>query len=145
MSEFQRYSAKPRSILLQSTLGSGDTVRASVISSKTITTWVGMATGLRVRPVVIIALFDGAFVDRFGSRFVLIVDRLALTVIAGLTALLVFTEMIELCHIVLLGAISGGMVAFGRPATNSLVPDLVKREHLLTANSMVRLSDTTGQ
>ena len=107
--------------------------------------WVGMATGLRVGPVVIIALFAGAFVDRFGSRFVLIVDRLALTVIAGLTALFVFTEMIELWHIVLLGAISGGLVTFGRPATNSLVPDLVKREHLLAANSMVRLSDTIGQ
>ena len=107
--------------------------------------WVGMATGLRVGPVVILALFAGAFVDRFGSRLVLIVDRLVLTVIAGLAALLVFTELIELWHIVLLGAVSGGMVAFGRPATNSVIPDLVKQDHLLAANSMIRLSSNLGQ
>jgi MFS family permease len=107
--------------------------------------WVGMATGLRVGPAVLLALFAGAFIDRFGSRLVLIVDRLVLAAIAGITALLVFTETVELWHIVLLGAISGGMVAFGRPATNALVPDLVKREHLLAANSMVRLTNTLGQ
>ena len=107
--------------------------------------WVGMATGLRVGPVVILALFAGAFVDRFGSRLVLIVDRLVLTVIAALTALLVFTELIELWHIVLLGAVSGGMVAFGRPATNTMIPDMVKRDHLLAANSMIRLSSNLGQ
>jgi DHA3 family tetracycline resistance protein-like MFS transporter len=107
--------------------------------------WVGMAYGLRAGPVVVLALFAGAFIDRFGGRLVLVADRLVLMGAAALTALLVYTELIELWHIVTFGAVTGGMVAFGRPATNSLVPDLVRRDHLLAANSMVRLSNTLGQ
>lgn len=106
--------------------------------------WVGAATGMRVFPAIVLSIIAGAAIDRFGGKLVLLWDRAILLVLAGITAIVVITGVVQLWHIVLLSVLSGSVIALGMPAANTLVARLVEKKYLQQANSVNQLAFTAA-
>ena len=69
-------------------------------------TAVGLAAGLRVIPVVLISLYAGVMIDRFGGKRVLLVERWLLVALALVTALVLLSDGAKVWHIVVLSTIA---------------------------------------
>ncbi len=98
--------------------------------------WVGAATGLRVVPALIIGLFAGVMVDRLGGRIVLVWERILLLLLAVVTAVVVFSDVVSLWQVVVLSIMSSAVLAMGMPAMQTLVLNYVPKESLQAGNSM---------
>ena len=108
-------------------------------------TEMGIAAGLRVVPVVIISLYAGVLIDRVGGKRVLILERLLLIFLAIITGLILLIDEVEIWHIVVLATIAGSTIALGTPATQTLVPAVVPKDLLQSANSMNQLGFALGR
>ena len=85
-------------------------------------TAVGLAAGLRVVPVVLISLYAGVMIDRFGGKRVLLVERWLLVALALATALVLLSDGVKLWHMIALSTIAGATIAIGLPASQTLIP-----------------------
>lgn len=94
--------------------------------------YVGFASGAPS----ILTLVGGVFSDRFSRRSVLIVTQIIMMLLAFILSLLTFTGNIDAWHIVLLAFLLGIANAFDAPARQSIVLDLVDKEHLTNAIAM---------
>ncbi|MBC8453053.1 MAG: MFS transporter [Chloroflexi bacterium] len=108
-------------------------------------TQMGLAAGLRIFPIVFISLYAGVMIDRIGGKRVLILERLVLIFLALVTGVILLFDHVEVWHIILLATLAGSTIAFGEPATETLVPDVVPDELLQSANSMNQLSHALGR
>ena len=90
----------------------------------------------RIVPIFILALLGGMLADTYDRRRVLIGTNVAAAVFAGILALLTLTHQINLPLIYLLTAAGAATGAFGEPAEQSLVPNVVLRHHLTNAISL---------
>ena len=106
---------------------------------------VGLAAGLRIIPVVIIGLYAGVMIDRFGGKRVLLVERWLLVVLALATALVLFSGSAEIWHIILLSTVAGATLAIGRPGEDSLIPEIVPGDLRTQANLMNQLGPSAGR
>jgi DHA3 family macrolide efflux protein-like MFS transporter len=95
-------------------------------------TALAILTIVRSLPVLLLGPFAGVVVDRFSRRRVMIVSDLAR---AFLYALLPFAT--SLPQIVTIAFLTSGISAFFRPAVTALIPDLVKKDQLMEANSLL--------
>ncbi|NWF67545.1 MAG: MFS transporter [Chloroflexi bacterium] len=94
---------------------------------------VGLA---RVVPIIIFALIGGLLADSRDRRQMLIRARGASLLLAVLLAALTLSGQITLLAVYLLTAAMSAVTAFANPARQSLVPNLVPREHLTNAISL---------
>ncbi|MDA1280022.1 MAG: MFS transporter [Chloroflexi bacterium] len=108
-------------------------------------TVMGVAAGLRVVPVIVLTLYAGVLIDRFGGKRMLIMERAILIVLALATAGILLFDQVEIWHIVVLSTLAGATIAFGVPATQTLVPEVVPGELLQSANSMNQLGNALGR
>ncbi len=98
--------------------------------------WVGAATGFRVAPAILLALLAGILVDRIGSRKILAWDRLALALLAAVTAFLVAIGPVAVWHVVILSTLAGAMIGLAGTASQTMVTQLVTPDDLQAANSL---------
>lgn len=102
----------------------------------------GQALGLgslglvRIVPVLLFALIGGISADRFDRRKILLVAEIIAALASALLAWLTFTESVTLGGLYLLTAVEFATIAFSSPAQQSLVPHLVRKEHLSNAVSL---------
>ncbi len=82
-------------------------------------TEVGLAAGLRFVPVILISLYAGVMIDRFGAKRVFLIERWLLVALALVTALIFLSGSAEIWHIVTLSTIAGATIAIGMPAVRS--------------------------
>jgi MFS family permease len=108
-------------------------------------TAVGLAAGLRVIPVVLISLYAGVVIDRFGGKRVLLVERWLLVALALATALVLLSDGAEVWHIVTLSTIAGATIAIGFPATQTLVPEIVPADLRPSANLLNQIGPSAGR
>ena len=108
-------------------------------------TAVGLAAGLRVVPVVLISLYAGVMIDRFGGKRVLLVERWLLVALALATALVLLSDGARIWHIVMLSTIAGATIAIGMPATQTLVPEIVPTHLRSSANLLNQLGPSAGR
>ena len=108
-------------------------------------TAVGLAAGLRVVPVVLISLYAGVMVDRFGGKRVLLVEQWLLVALALGTALVLLSDRVEVWHIVALSTIAGATIAIGMPAIQTLVPEIVPADLRPAANLLNQIGPNAGQ
>jgi MFS family permease len=102
---------------------------------------VGLA---RVVPIILFALIGGVLADSQDRRTVLIWSRGISGVLAAWLAWLTLTNSVTLASIYLLTAATSAVNAFGAPARQALVPNLVPREHLTNAVSLNTLMFQIG-
>ena len=108
-------------------------------------TAVGLAAGLRVVPVVLISLYAGVMIDRFGGKRVLLVERWLLVALALGTALVLLSDGVEVWHIVALSTIAGATIAIGFPAYLTLVPEIVPADLRPSANLLNQIGPSAGR
>jgi MFS family permease len=103
-------------------------------------TAVGQVLAARTVPMVLFMLFGGVIADRLPRALVLQTSNLAAALSQGLLAYLVITGRADLRVFLVLAFVNGTADAMGFPAMASMVPQLVKRELLQSANALISLS-----
>ena len=101
---------------------------------------VGITTFVAMAPRFIMPPLAGYFADRFDRRTVLATAYgLQLSQAVVLTAL-ALTGMLEVWHVVVLALLNGSFRTFQMTATQTLIPNVVPREHWLNAIAMNQVS-----
>ncbi len=98
--------------------------------------WVGLVTFAAMAPRVLVTPVSGYLADRFNRRNVvssMMTVNMASNLVLGL---IVVTDVALVWHIVMLSLINGSAQAAQTTGTQALIPNLVRREHLLNAIAM---------
>ncbi len=95
--------------------------------------WGTLYVSLRNIPTIVFAFIGGIVADRMNRRVLLIWTLSAAAAVSGVTAVLAYTGLLQPWHILVNGGLAGVLTSFNHPARHTLVPNLVKREHLLNA------------
>jgi MFS family permease len=90
----------------------------------------GMVGLVRIVPIVAFALVSGVVADALDRRKLMMLTQGGMLVAAGLLAFVTFSGVRALWPVYLLAAVGSAFGAFDGPARNSLIPNLVPREHL---------------
>jgi MFS family permease len=84
-------------------------------------------------PVFVFASLGGLAADRFNRHHILIGTQLVSMVLALTLALITFTEVVEVWHLMVLAALLGATNGFDIPARQSFVIEMVGRDDLMNA------------
>jgi MFS family permease len=100
----------------------------------------GIALGLvglvRVLPIIIFSLIGGVVADAVDRVRLLIITQVTMTLSAAILAYITFHGLSVVWPLYALTAVSAAASSFDNPARNSLIPNLVPREHLANAISL---------
>lgn len=100
----------------------------------------GLANSFFIIPQIIFLLISGVYVDRWPKQKVLIIcDVIRGVAVLGISILLLMDTLI-LIHIYVLTALMGLLSTFYRPAVRGFIPLIIKKEQLLSANSLRSIS-----
>ncbi len=103
-------------------------------------TLVGITTFVAMAPRFIMPPLAGYMADRFDRKTVLATAYTLQFGNALVMTVLAFAGALEIWHIVVLSLINGSIRTFQMTATQSLIPNLVPREHWLNAISLNQVS-----
>ena len=95
--------------------------------------FLGLDAFLQQLPIILFMLIGGVLADRFDRRRTLIVSQYIQMSCAFTLAALVFSGHVHIWQILTLSFITGSAQAFGGPASQALIPSLVKKEVLPNA------------
>ncbi|MEZ5293547.1 MAG: MFS transporter [Vicinamibacterales bacterium] len=84
-------------------------------------------------PILLLTLVGGVIADRKDRRQLLLMSQYVQMTSAFILAALVYFDVVRLWHILALSALTGTAQAFGGPAYQSLIPQLVSKENLPNA------------
>jgi MFS family permease len=87
-------------------------------------------------PRAVLMLGGGAVSDRIAPRRIMLTTASTRTVFVGAVGVLAYLHVIQLWHLYILAFAFGVADAFGLPASQALMPSLVEREQLPSANAM---------
>jgi len=100
----------------------------------------GLALGLvgfvRIIPIIIFSLFGGVVADAVDRIRLLYITQFTMAASATVLAYLTFHNLNTVWPLYLLTAVTAAASSFDNPARNSLIPNLVPREHLANAISL---------
>lgn len=93
-------------------------------------------------PIIIGGLVAGPLLDRYDRRRVMLVDNLLRGVTIALIPILHVLDRLELWHLYAAAVVYGFLMMISLAGSPSLVPSLVRRDQLATANALEMLSYT---
>ena len=91
-------------------------------------------------PMVIFLLIGGVAVDRYPRARVMLLSDVLRGLLIGIVAVLAFTHRLEVWHIYLVSLLFGIAGAFFGPAYRAIVPEILPRELLPSANGLMTMS-----
>lgn len=91
---------------------------------------IGAINVVSALPLLLFSLYGGVIADRFDRRRILIVTQSMLGVISLMYAFLIWRDLIEYWHILVVAGFAGVVLAFELPAAQSFVSELVERDDL---------------
>lgn len=97
--------------------------------------WVGATMGMAGLGTISFSLVGGVLADRLDRRSLVIGCQFAQTVYASLMAALIFSDRIELWHILAVALMDGGVNAIKIPSRQALILDVAGRGNLLRATA----------
>ena len=98
----------------------------------------GTVLALSAIPRALFMLVGGALTDRFSPRSLMLVSNAVRFMLVSLLTGLVFANQVEMWMLYTLAILFGVADAFFYPAQSSMAPQLVKKDHLQVANSLVQ-------
>jgi MFS family permease len=99
----------------------------------------------RMVPLILLAPVGGMVSDRVNRRNLVIYTLLYKAVLSIILLILVRTGVVEIWHILTLAFLLGVSTAFNHPARHTIVPNLVRKEHLLNAITLDNTSVTASR
>lgn len=90
----------------------------------------------RALPMIFFPILGGVVADRVNRRNLLMAALAASALLAMVLVLLVVTSTITIWHLIVISLLGGVANSFNHPARSTIVPNLVKKEHLLNAISL---------
>jgi len=106
--------------------------------------WVGVINGSPTIAIILLGLIGGVASDRWPKRDILLRVRLGLGLANFVVGYLVMVDVISIWHLLILSLAQGGAIAFGMPASQTIVQDIVGRNRLFTAVSLNQSLATVG-
>ncbi|RLC79831.1 MAG: hypothetical protein DRI61_07075 [Chloroflexi bacterium] len=100
--------------------------------------WLGIAAMAMTLPQLVFGLIGGVFVDRFNRKRVMIISDLLRG--AAILILVTVRSPRELYLLPLVGCFMSTIGVFFNPARNAVLPNIVSKEMLLTANGLIQAS-----
>lgn len=94
---------------------------------------VTLVLAIRQAPMAIFSFLGGVTVDRLNRRLVLQLSLVASIVLSLALMFLARTGTIAIWNILIVAALGGVATSFNHPARQTIVPNVVKREHLMNA------------
>lgn len=108
----------------------------------------GLVGVVRVVPIIVFSMISGVVADALDRRKLMLITQTGMTVVAVLLTLVTFGGLTVVWPIYVLAALGAAFGSFDGPARQSLVPNLVPREHLPNAISlntiMFQIASVTG-
>jgi len=95
--------------------------------------YLGFDAFLQQLPIILFTLIGGVLADRRDRRRTLIASQYVQMATSGILAVLMYLQVVEIWHILLLSFTTGVAQAFGGPAYQSLIPSLVDKKDLPNA------------
>ncbi len=95
--------------------------------------FLGLDAFLQQLPIMLVTLIGGVLADRRDRRQTLLTSQYIQMTTAAVLALLVWTGVVRIWHILLLSFTTGVAQSFGGPAYQSLIPSLVEKKDLPNA------------
>lgn len=95
--------------------------------------YLGLVGFLGQLPIILFTLLGGAFADRKDRRKLLLYSQYVQLAVAVVLTILLYQGWIKVWHFLVLVFVSGSGQAFGGPAYQALIPNLVNREDLPNA------------
>src|SRR4051794_1139422 len=95
--------------------------------------FLGLDAFLQQLPIILFSLIGGVFADRYDRRRTLIASQVVQMSTSGTLALLMFLDVVQIWHVLVLSFVTGCAQAFGGPAYQSLIPSLVDKKDLPNA------------
>ncbi|HKQ57542.1 MAG TPA: MFS transporter [Candidatus Eisenbacteria bacterium] len=96
----------------------------------------GMVGLVRILPIIAFSLVSGVVADALDRRRLMLVTQTGMALAAAVLALVAFRGSQALWPVYLLAALGSAFGSFDGPARQSLIPNLVPREHLPNAISL---------
>lgn len=97
---------------------------------------VGLLTLVNLGPVAVGGLMAGVLLDRFGRRRVMLIDSLVRGLVVASVPLAYAFDSLALWHVYVVAGVYGLLMMITAAGGPSLVPSLVRDEHLSTANAL---------
>ena len=107
--------------------------------------WVGLVSGMRSIPILVLPIFAGAIADRFDKRKLLAVVRVGLAIVSIIQAILLALGIIEPWHMLALALAAGTVVSFAMPAFWAYLADLIPARSLSRATALVMMGQNAGE
>ena len=95
--------------------------------------FLGLDAFLQQLPIILFSLIGGVFADRYDRRRTLIASQVVQMSTSGVLALLMFLDVVQIWHVLVLSFVTGCAQSFGGPAYQSLIPSLVDKKDLPNA------------
>jgi len=102
----------------------------------------GILTVAYTAPILIGGLAAGPLLDRFSPRRVMILDNLIRGIAFAALPILQRLDLLAIWHVYLFAAIYGSLMMISLAGGPTLIPSLVKKDQLETANALETLSFT---
>lgn len=103
---------------------------------------VGFASAI---PVLLLSPYAGVIADRINKRYLLLTTQASAMALAAVLAVLVFTDIVQVWHIIALAAGMGVVNAFDGPTRQAFVVELVGRDDLPNAIALNSMTFNTGR
>jgi MFS family permease len=95
--------------------------------------YLGLDAFLQQLPIILFTLIGGVLADRHDRRRTLLASQYVQMATSGTLAVLMYLQVVEVWHILVLSFVTGIAQAFGGPAYQSLIPSLVEKKDLPNA------------
>jgi MFS family permease len=95
--------------------------------------FLGLDSFLGQLPILLFTLVGGVVADRYDRRRLLLTSQYVQMTSAFILSALVFANVVRIWHVLALSVLTGLAQAFGGPAYQSLLPSLVRKEHVPNA------------
>lgn len=96
-------------------------------------------------PQVALVLFGGVVSDRLPRQRVMVISHVVAGVSYALLGMLLITRTAELWQVAALSGVNGAALAFFFPASHGLVPQIVPKDQLQSANALLQFAASSAR
>ena len=106
---------------------------------------VGLVLGAQTLPLVTFLLIGGVWADRLPRARLMIATDIGRALLHGILAALIFTDLVEIWHLVVIEALFGTAEAFFRPAYTGLLPRTVPAAEIQEAQALTNMTNNLAE